>query len=253
MRRSAAALAAILALAIMSAGGWNASLASAQESFSGWRGGPIREGSGFRFPDGSDRVREVQRHLRTLGYALNGEDGKFGPQTDQAVRRFQGREGLTPNGIVGVRTIRELRAEVAALERRRARESRTGSGSGGASTPGAASEPAPAPQGGAARRGKEPAAGARRPRPLRGSRAEETAGAGVVLGLALALAAVVAGAALLVGRRLRGRGRGSDAHDPSEGLTAQALSERIAVMRASGLSPQAVAERVRAERRGEDV
>jgi peptidoglycan hydrolase-like protein with peptidoglycan-binding domain len=253
MRRSPAALAAILALATAAALGWGISPAAAQESFSGWRGGPIREGSGFRFPGGSDRVREVQRHLRTLGYSLSGEDGKFGAQTDQAVRRFQRREGLTANGVVGVRTIHALRAEVAAAERRARRGERTG----GASTPRAGGDPAPARERATPERAtprvQEPVAGAREPRSSGETAAAEPAGTGIVLGVALVLAALAVGAALIVGRRLRAGGGARGGEAPSEDPTAHALSERIAAMRASGLSPQAVAERLRAERETDDA
>lgn len=48
-------------------------------------------------------VRGVQRALAAWGFALT-QDGRFGPQTAEAVAAFQRRAGLTPDGIVGAAT-----------------------------------------------------------------------------------------------------------------------------------------------------
>ena len=58
-------------------------------------------------------VAQVQTLLRNRGYAIrygaNGAGrGRFGPQTETAVRSFQQRMGLTPDGIVGSRTLAAL-------------------------------------------------------------------------------------------------------------------------------------------------
>ena len=54
----------------------------------------------------SAAVRRVQRVLHSRGYSLGrpGVDGRFGPLTAAAVRRFQADRGLAADGIVGPKT-----------------------------------------------------------------------------------------------------------------------------------------------------
>jgi peptidoglycan hydrolase-like protein with peptidoglycan-binding domain len=59
-------------------------------------------------------VAEVQTLLRNRGYEIRygangGGRGKYGPQTTSAVRAFQQKMGLTPDGIVGSRTLSTLK------------------------------------------------------------------------------------------------------------------------------------------------
>ena len=70
-------------------------------------------GAGYDRVDGADRVRAVQRHLRAAGVDPGPVDGRFGPLTEAAVRRFQSAHGLAADGIVGPRTRLVLRAPVA--------------------------------------------------------------------------------------------------------------------------------------------
>lgn len=51
-----------------------------------------------------DEVRSLQKDLSSLGYDTAGIDGKFGPNTYNAVIKFQKAKGLTPDGIVGLNT-----------------------------------------------------------------------------------------------------------------------------------------------------
>lgn len=55
-----------------------------------------------------DAVRAVQSTLIYLRPGYGSVDGIFGPDTDDAVRRFQTKNGLVDDGIVGPRTWEEL-------------------------------------------------------------------------------------------------------------------------------------------------
>lgn len=55
-----------------------------------------------------DTVAAVQRVLADLGYAPGRIDGRVGPDTQDAIRRFQEDRGLTPDGQLSERLIREL-------------------------------------------------------------------------------------------------------------------------------------------------
>lgn len=57
-----------------------------------------------------DAVRALQLGLARHGFSLQA-DGIFGPQTEDAVRRFQARHGLIVDGIVGPATAAALEAE----------------------------------------------------------------------------------------------------------------------------------------------
>ena len=65
---------------------------------------------------GSNGVRGLQRRLRRDGYSPGPIDGRYGPLTTRAVRRFQAAHRLKIDGIAGPRTFGEL--TVVALHRR---------------------------------------------------------------------------------------------------------------------------------------
>jgi len=55
-----------------------------------------------------DDVLELQTRLCDLGYDAGRADGLFTAQLDRAVREFQHHRGLTPDGVFGPATLREL-------------------------------------------------------------------------------------------------------------------------------------------------
>ena len=61
-------------------------------------------GSGYDSPHGSGLVRELQRSLARAGNNPGPIDGRYGPLTERAVRRFQAEHGLQVDGIVGPHT-----------------------------------------------------------------------------------------------------------------------------------------------------
>lgn len=60
--------------------------------------------------DRGDVVEEIQSRLNGLGFDAGSEDGIFGPRTEAAVKSFQGRAGLTADGVVGEDTMDALKA-----------------------------------------------------------------------------------------------------------------------------------------------
>jgi peptidoglycan hydrolase-like protein with peptidoglycan-binding domain len=87
------------------------------------RARPLRLGAGYRSAAGSQRVRQVQRDLRRLGYQPGPVDGLFGPRTKAAVQWFQMKYGLGPDGTVNAVTLGHLRT--LALGRGQAQSTRT--------------------------------------------------------------------------------------------------------------------------------
>jgi len=60
--------------------------------------------------DSGSGVRQIQSALAAKGYGVS-VDGKFGAQTDQAVKSFQAKNGLKQDGIVGPATWAKLQAK----------------------------------------------------------------------------------------------------------------------------------------------
>ncbi len=62
----------------------------------------------LKMGDKGDEVKEVQQALKNLGYAVGKVDGSFGKKTQDAVKLFQARNGMTVDGKVGQRTLDRL-------------------------------------------------------------------------------------------------------------------------------------------------
>ena len=75
----------------------------------GWSAGPVSMGTGSHRPDGSQRVREIQRRLSGLGYRPGPIDGIFGPRTRAAVGWFQLKHGFQVDGRATLAVVRHLR------------------------------------------------------------------------------------------------------------------------------------------------
>jgi len=70
--------------------------------------GILKRGSGFT--EGTEDVKKLQEALQAAGYELTqfGVDGKYGKETEEAVKAFQEAKGLIADGIVGPDTIAAL-------------------------------------------------------------------------------------------------------------------------------------------------
>lgn len=55
------------------------------------------------------QVKDLQTMLNALGFDCGKVDGKFGKNTDAAVRKFQNQYGLTVDGIVGAKTYEKIK------------------------------------------------------------------------------------------------------------------------------------------------
>ena len=71
-------------------------------------GSGLYPGAGYRTGSGSGRVRGLQRRLDRAGERPGPIDGRYGPRTEQAVRRFQAAHGLVVDGIAGPLTLARL-------------------------------------------------------------------------------------------------------------------------------------------------
>jgi hypothetical protein len=113
----------------------------------GWSAGSVRRGTGYWRPGASLRVRDVQRRLDRLGYRTGPVDGFFGPITDGAVRHYQGDHALIADGVVGPRTLKDLRSRTRRAQGSVDRQTSSGARQPGArkSEPATSSDTAPAP------------------------------------------------------------------------------------------------------------
>jgi DNA invertase Pin-like site-specific DNA recombinase/peptidoglycan hydrolase-like protein with peptidoglycan-binding domain len=177
----------------------------------------------------STAVRRVQRVLDDRGYSLGrpGVDGRFGPLTDAAVRRFQADSGLAVDGLVGPQTRKVVRR----FERRSQRSSSARRTSSRAKQPKTTPDRAQATQ----------------PAPQAAPSKDNGTDAGwlVAIGLVAALAAFFAA---LAATTLRRQGRRPDDGAPVAPLTHELYLEgRSADERVADFRGQAIATAVAQE------
>jgi peptidoglycan hydrolase-like protein with peptidoglycan-binding domain len=74
-----------------------------------WAPGTFGKGSGMS-GTGDVQVAALQKKLQSAGYDLGstGVDGKYGPRTAEAVKKFQKDVGLTPDGVAGPQTLPKI-------------------------------------------------------------------------------------------------------------------------------------------------
>jgi murein L,D-transpeptidase YcbB/YkuD len=71
----------------------------------------------LRSGSGGDAVESLQKKLLAKGFNPGAIDGAFGPNTEDALKRFQEREGLDADGIAGPQTLTALGLMEAEAER----------------------------------------------------------------------------------------------------------------------------------------
>ena len=71
------------------------------------------EVEGLQLGSRGDEVKAVQKRLKELGYLTGSADGVFGEKTEEAVKAFQKRNGLTADGVVGKQTKEKLNSSSA--------------------------------------------------------------------------------------------------------------------------------------------
>jgi peptidoglycan hydrolase-like protein with peptidoglycan-binding domain len=99
---------------------------------------PLRRGAGYAQPEGSARVRVLQRELRRRGLRPGAADGRFGPRTEAAVARLHRTRGLPATGAVNAGTRRVLVAGAGASSRNASDPDRSASQPAGGSAAGTA-------------------------------------------------------------------------------------------------------------------
>jgi putative peptidoglycan binding protein len=116
---------AIAALVAVALGAMLIAKPAAAEAAGGDATATLARGVGMN-AEPSVRVRRMQLALRRHHFDLgpSGVDGRFGPRTQAAVRRFQRSHGLKVDGVVGPRTRRALRRGTASSSHRSRTEQR---------------------------------------------------------------------------------------------------------------------------------
>lgn len=66
------------------------------------------EAAAYRQGSSGESVRAIQDKLKQWGLFDGTVDGVYGPQTEKAVKAFQRKNGLTPDGVAGAATLKAL-------------------------------------------------------------------------------------------------------------------------------------------------
>ena len=74
----------------------------------GLTAGGLLPGAGATDPTGSSAVKALQRRLKHSGFSSGAADGRYGPRTMAAVKRFQHARHLAASGIASAATLRAL-------------------------------------------------------------------------------------------------------------------------------------------------
>lgn len=91
------------------------------------------QAEGLRLGSSGSEVKAVQKRLKELGYLTGTADGVFGEKTEEAVKAFQKRNGLTADGVVGEST-RKVLDSSSAKKAETGTSAGSSSGSSGTST-----------------------------------------------------------------------------------------------------------------------
>jgi hypothetical protein len=65
---------------------------------------PLVPASTLKLGDRGNPVKELQRALKSIGFAVGTIDGVFGPSTEHALNMFQTAHKLSPDGVLGPAT-----------------------------------------------------------------------------------------------------------------------------------------------------
>jgi peptidoglycan hydrolase-like protein with peptidoglycan-binding domain len=74
-----------------------------------WKGSSSSGGTQTAYANDESTVRNIQAGLQRLGYDPGPADGRFGPKTETAIRRFQQDNGLPVDGEPTAATWEEIR------------------------------------------------------------------------------------------------------------------------------------------------
>jgi len=64
----------------------------------------------------TEEIKKIQTALTTAGFDAGQADGKMGPQTIQAIKKFQETNGIKADGIIGKETWEKLQGYINAIK-----------------------------------------------------------------------------------------------------------------------------------------